>query len=805
MKKITPIFISDLIAKASLFSAIFLIPVYFDTRIQNVFDLSKLTAMYLLTLTLLASWSTKLLFSPKPLKALKPGPLKWQILTFFLISIISCLFSVNRTVSFFGYYRHYEGLLSLICYLTLFLSTINLFDKKSIETPLNILLLTGTSAAIYGIFQHFGLDPFSWQGAAGNPNRVSSTFGNSAFFSGYLVIIFPISITQYLRQKGLLPLIIYGAISFLLCTAFLLTNTRACYVGLFFGFLVLILLLIKRGILATKKAFLLILLLLIPTIYYNLKPETSTLGRFLSVFDKSATGEASSARLSTLAYKAETSKGFGGSAAVRFYLWKDVWKIIREYPILGTGLDTLGSIYLKYRSMGVFRTEGDAKADSAHNEFLDITQSRGIIGLLIYLWLIISFSYLCFKKAISLPKEEALLFIGILSGFISYIIQTLMSFGVTPVFSTLWIVMGIACVETEPQRSKKNGSTPILLPAIGVAIAIFAFFLSFSQHPLISLGILLAGMSIPASRFIQASQPFSKRYISVGVLLLVIALLFSQSLRPFMADLHYKIGTKEKERDARIVEYEKAVKLNPTIDWYQGELARELLEEAKGKRELVYLDEVIKRIERVIKAFPQDANNHNTLGLAYDFKRELEGVDTREKTVASYKKAIEWNPFYVGAYNNIGVIYGREANYEESEKYFTEALKIEPENGISLDNLHKISEAYLFYKKTDGAKRVLTNIAEFSPKYPRIMEIYTSLGTAYRDEGRMDKVKEICLLMIKVDPMNVVAHRNLGSLYFQEKSFKEAKREFEAVLSIQPDDAYSINLLKLCKEAVGSR
>ena len=41
MKKITPPFIADLIAKAALFSAIFLIPVYFDTRIQNVFDLSK--------------------------------------------------------------------------------------------------------------------------------------------------------------------------------------------------------------------------------------------------------------------------------------------------------------------------------------------------------------------------------------------------------------------------------------------------------------------------------------------------------------------------------------------------------------------------------------------------------------------------------------------------------------------------------------------------------------------------------------------------------------------------------------------
>ncbi|MEK9149503.1 MAG: tetratricopeptide repeat protein, partial [Candidatus Desantisbacteria bacterium] len=458
----------------------------------------------------------------------------------------------------------------------------------------------------------------------------------------------------------------------------------------------------------------------------------------------------------------------------------------------------LGSIYLKYGSMGIFRIEGDAKADSAHNEFLDIAQSRGIIGLLIYLWLILSFSYLCLKKAISLPKEEAFLYIGILSGFISYIIQTLMSFGVTPVFSTLWITMGIACVETESQRQKKS-SNPLPLSAIGVAIAIFAFFLSFSQHPLISLGILLAGMAIPASRLIQPLQPSSKRYISLGVLLLAIVLLFLASLRPFIADLHYKIGTKEKERDKRIVEYEEAIRLNPTIDWYQGELARDLLEEAKSKREPAYLDEVIKKIERVIKAFPQDANNHNTLGLAYDFKRELTGEDTKARTVASYKKAIEWNPFYVGAYNNIGVIYGREANYEEAEKYFTEGLKIEPENGISLDNLHKISEAYLFYKKTDGAKRVLTNIAEFSPKYPRIMEIYTALGTAYRDEGRMDKVKEICFLIIRVDPMNVVAHRNLGSLYFQEKSFKEARKEFETVLAIQPDDAYSLNFLKLCK------
>jgi tetratricopeptide (TPR) repeat protein len=290
------------------------------------------------------------------------------------------------------------------------------------------------------------------------------------------------------------------------------------------------------------------------------------------------------------------------------------------------------------------------------------------------------------------------------------------------------------------------------------------------------------------------------KWIGIGITIFVFAILFLASLRPYLADYHYKLGTKKKERSKKIAEYEKAVRLNPTIDWYQGELIREWLEEAKARRDPSYLNDVINRIEKLIKLIPQDANNYNTLGLAYDFKEELTGEDTREKAVSCYKKAIEWNPFYVGAYNNIGVIYGRDAEYEEAEKYFTEALKIEPENRISLDNLHKISEAYLHYRKIESAKRVLENIAKFSPNSSRIMEVYTQLGTIYKDEGKLDKVKEVCLKMVERDPKNVIAHRNLGSIYFQEGDFDKAEAEFETVLKIEPDDVYSKNLLRLCRE-----
>ncbi len=736
--------LSEILIKGGLFAAIFVIPVYFDTRLYNVFDLSKLVAMYILCLIILTGWAIRLIFSKEKINL---SPLKWQVLAFLVISVISVLFSVNKIVSIFGYYRHYEGLLSFICYLILFFSVVNLFERKSIPTLVNVLLLTGAVCSIYGIIQHFSLDPFSWSGAAGNPNRVSSSFGNPVFFAGYIVILLPLAFAKAIFSTKKTHTIFYGFIFFLISLGFFLSNTRACYIGLFFGLLLFLFFSIKCKVI--KKAFLISLIFFIPGIYYNLKPETSAVGRFLTTF----TGKEQAQKVSELAYKG-TTHGFEGSAGVRIGIWKDVLNIIKEYPIFGVGLDGLGNVYLKYRSIDVFRIEGDAKADSAHNEFLDIAVTRGIPGLIIYLWVIGSFLIFCIKKGLEARKEEMSIIFGIACGSLSYFIQTLFSFGVTPVFSTLWIVMGIPLVF---EKKEKKRAQPLKPYFSRMRIALF------------------------------------------GISLLFLILLFSLSIRLYLADCHYKAGIK-KEMDEALKEYGEAVRLNPTIDWYQGEVVRLLLESAKARREPEYLEEVISRIKKTINLFPQDANNYNTIGLAYDFKGELTGVDTKDETIACYKKAIFWNPFYVGAYNNIGVVYGRRANYEEAEKYFTEPLRIEQENSISLENLYKIAEAYMFYKKLDGAQRVLTNIAKFSPQYPRIMEIYTNLGNIYKEHGRMDKIEEICNLMIEADKNNVVAHRNLGSIYFSQKRYKKAKEEFGYVLKIEPGDSYSQNFLRLCKE-----
>lgn len=782
---------SEALIKCGVCGAIFLIPLYFDTKLHNVFDLSKLVCMYIICLLILIGWAIRFILQKKRFYF---SPLKWQVLSFFIISAVSVLFSVNKIVSIFGYYRHYEGLLSLICYLILFFSLVNVFEKRSIMFLLNLLLLTAVVCSIYGIIQHLRLDPFSWSGAAGDPNRVSSSFGNPAFFGGYIVMFVPIAFGCLIFSFNKTSFVFYALCFFIVSVGFFLTNARACYIGLFFGLLLFLKQVIKYKI--TKKAFLYFFIFFIPCVYFNLRKETSAILRFATTF----TGKEHAQKVSKIAYQA-TSHGFEGSAGIRLHIWKDTLKIIKEYPIFGVGLDGLGNVYLKYRSMGVFRIEGDAKADSSHNEFLDIAVTRGIFGLIIYLWLIGSFIYLCIRE--KTKRQEIFMLFGIACGLVSYFIQTLFSFGTTPVFSTLWLVMGVGCLFFKKEKGEVS-PTSIFLVFISIIIGIFGLVSVFSDmffiYPIL---IVLFGMLPCVWSTINKKEIHNKiskkRWVIFGIVIFTLSILFPLTIRLYLADVYYKSGIK-KEIKEQLKAYEEAVRLNPTIDWYQGELVRLLLEEAKTKRDPKYLEYVIRRIKRTIGLFPQDANNYNTLGLAYDFKGELLGINTKDKAISCYKKAIFWNPFYVGAYNNIGVIYGRAADYEKAERYFTKSLKIEPENATSLENLQKIADAYIFYKKTELAKRVLTNIARFAPRYPKIMEIYTNLGNIYKEQGRMDKIEEICLLMLKSNKNNIIARRNLGSIYFSQKKYKDAKKEFEYVLKIEPNDTYAQNLLARCNE-----
>ena len=61
-------------------------------------------------------------------------------------------------------------------------------------------LISAGAAALYGLLQHFGLDPLV--PATFYPDRVVSTFENPNYFGNYVAILLPVGIALFLRAEN---------------------------------------------------------------------------------------------------------------------------------------------------------------------------------------------------------------------------------------------------------------------------------------------------------------------------------------------------------------------------------------------------------------------------------------------------------------------------------------------------------------------------------------------------------------------------------------------------------------------------
>src|SRR3989304_8244482 len=108
-KKIT--FYCDKLIIGLLLASVIIIPLFFDIRLYSVFDLSKVMALYLLTIAILVVWSITLVLKTPALRlGLIHTAIDIPILAYIFIFIISSIISINPIMSLFGTYKRFEGL-----------------------------------------------------------------------------------------------------------------------------------------------------------------------------------------------------------------------------------------------------------------------------------------------------------------------------------------------------------------------------------------------------------------------------------------------------------------------------------------------------------------------------------------------------------------------------------------------------------------------------------------------------------------------------------------------------------------------
>lgn len=410
-----------------------ILPLVMYPTTSELFELNKMWMVWGISLIILFLWISKMLITKK--RIFQRTPLDIPIGLFLLSQLLSTLFSMDQSVSFWGYYSRFNGgLLSMISYIFLyyaFASNILNDTRKNTIIILTVAFATGVVVALWGFPSHFGYDPTClvfrgsldvscWTEAFQPKVRIFSTLGQPNWLAAYLAIFTPVSIAffinQFLKKDESAPTIrllgmkipktkntlLFASLFFITSVLFYVdltwTDSQSGFLGLWAG-LALFLGVIGLGILRSRKEKPLYKLAGITSIF------TVTTFIILSVLLGTPIDRLKQFSLNTSAPEntqttsqeasqpapALPALEFGGtdSSKIRLIVWEGALDVFRANPIFGSGVETFAYSYYAHRPAAHNLTsEWDYLYNKAHNEYLNYLATTGIFGLGTYLLLI---------------------------------------------------------------------------------------------------------------------------------------------------------------------------------------------------------------------------------------------------------------------------------------------------------------------------------------------------------------------------------------------------------------------------------
>jgi O-antigen ligase len=402
------------IIKALIVALAVVLPLYFDTTMTRPFDTPKFFALMIGAACLFVC----VMFDGKLLE--HKSPLSYPIIALWVVTGFATWFSVHPMTSLIGGSKRFDGFVSVSAYVFIFFVVINYVNIRMIGIIFEALIWTAFLACVYGVCQYIGLEAFEW---IRWDDRVFSTFGHPAFLSAFLAMVLPLAIHKALTSHRAYALFVP-----LFIAVIFFTKTRATFVGMVISMAVLAWVMRKRILTNWRTSAICAVVIVVIFAFFS-KP---LIVRIINEVD--------------------LTEQQSGTAGPRIIMARVGMSVVRDHPFLGVGPDTLGFVYMEHlHKLYPNGINGCASYNQSriHNDFIDMAVSRGIIGLCVYVWLIVTFLRMVWKQG-----NIALTCVCV--GLLSYIVQNQFSFGHISFIILFWVYMGMAVVLCrEKERGKK--------------------------------------------------------------------------------------------------------------------------------------------------------------------------------------------------------------------------------------------------------------------------------------------------------------------------------------------------------------
>jgi O-antigen ligase len=335
-----------------------------------------------------------------------------------------------------------------------------------------VISVCGGAAAIYGIAQFFGFDPFLPRSLysieyLGGLVRPPSTMGHAIYFSAYLVPVTIFAADAAVNDVSKKWRTLHAAAALLGCLAIVLSGTRG-------------------AVLAMAAAGGLLI--------WRMKPKGSTAagrkllgaGALLLIVIAGIGISPAGANLRHRAMQWQQDPG-----GTRLGVWRDCLPLIASHPLLGTGPETFAAELRARQSVALSRAFPDHYHETPHNIFLDAACGQGLAGAAILGALLI----LGWKSGRAVDRA-ALLGMAVCGLFASLTLVTSMY---------LWGVAGLAVSrrsrKSEGVRESETGVWAVPAAALALTFLAIAAALTVQDFSFAAMGKAVAAQdSAGASR-----------------------------------------------------------------------------------------------------------------------------------------------------------------------------------------------------------------------------------------------------------------------------------------------------------------
>ncbi len=504
----------------ALYALIVAIPVAFSPAFHTVFSAPKLLALRLITLFIFLLWGAKIYIEEH--FTFRRGPLNWVLLVYAIVSILTTIYSVAFYTSLLGAQGRFLGIFTILNLLVLPLFIWNHLNKKQVITLLKISTITASFLALYGIAQYFGIfqEGFNWDQTA--TDRVFGTIGHGNHFGAYLGmnLLLGLFLLPTFPKKWQKNILIMGLI--LQFIALFLTASRGAVISTWIAFGVVLFNFSYQKWRSVKKA-------LQKTLLPGFIIISITIAGFI-IFDKNVDDIPLVNRtIATITAAQE------GVVPDRLSWWMSSLDMVAERPLLGFGLSTYRDIYNQFRRTDYRTLENNGMQDnitpeSAHNEYLNIAATQGLIGLAAFLAIIILIIWKIDRQLFAKPEKlspEFYPILGVKAAILVYLFQVAISFGVIATMTMLYIFIGCAFVLTEKRANiieqpfkgiKKVVLTIILF--LGMSVATMSSInaaLAEVHYKQALIALKEGGMEASINEYhaMIAAQPFDYAYYQI--------------------------------------------------------------------------------------------------------------------------------------------------------------------------------------------------------------------------------------------------------------------------------------------------